>query len=118
MARSARLICAADELPERGRGVRFEVEFGGDRIAAFVVRVDGRVYGYLNRCAHTPVELDWRAGEFFDCARRHLVCSMHGATYAADGGACLGGPCDGTPLQRLPVVEHAGGVYYLGPDDS
>ena len=118
MAAGERLICAAAELPERGRGVRFEVELGGERAPAFAVRIDGRVYAYVNRCAHTPMELDWRAGEFFDADRSHLICSTHGATYAAATGACLGGPCDGAPLRRLAVEERDGAVYYLGPGDG
>lgn len=118
MARGARLICAIDELAERGRGVRFEVELRGEHIPAFAVRVDGRAYAYLNRCRHMPMELDWRLGEFFDAERRHLICSTHGATYAADGGACLGGPCGDAPLQRLAVEERDGGVYYLEPEDG
>jgi hypothetical protein len=38
------------------------------------------------------MELDWREGEVFDSRGRDLICSTHGATYAADSGKCLGGP--------------------------
>ena len=30
------------------------------------------VYGYLNRCAHMPMELDWREGMFFDAGELGL----------------------------------------------
>ena len=55
-----------------------------------------------------PMELDWREGEVFDADGRGLICSTHGATYAADSGKCLGGPCGGTPLVPLRVEERDG----------
>ena len=118
MADDERLICDSAALPDAGKGVRFDVEYFGDTAPAFVVRYAGRVYGYLNRCAHVAMELDWRAGEFFDLEGRDLICSTHGAVYAADNGRCLGGPCGGTPLVRLRIEERAGQVYYKGVDDG
>jgi len=47
-----------------------------------------------------------------------LICSTHGATYAADSGKCLGGPCGGTPLVPLRVEERDGKVYFKGIDDG
>jgi nitrite reductase/ring-hydroxylating ferredoxin subunit len=114
MARAARLICASAALPDSGPGVRFEVAYSGGTAPAFAIRFEGRVYGYLNRCAHVAMELDWRAGEFFDAAGRDLICSTHGAVYAADSGKCLGGPCRGSPLVRLRLEERDGAIYYLG----
>jgi nitrite reductase/ring-hydroxylating ferredoxin subunit len=118
MARGERLICASAALQDAGKGVRFEVEYFGDTAPAFVVRYAGRVQGYLNRCAHRAMELDWREAEFFDLQGRDLICSTHGAVYAADSGRCLGGPCAGTPLVRLRIEERAGQVYFMGVDDG
>lgn len=118
MAELERLICASAALQEAGRGVRFEVDYFGEPAPAFVVRAGGRVHGYLNRCAHVATELDWREGEFFDLQGRDLICSTHGAVYAADSGRCLGGPCGGKPLVRLRIEERAGQVYTTGVDDG
>jgi len=118
MAEEARLICAAADLEEAGRGVRFEVQYCDQVAPAFVLRYRGKAHAYLNRCAHLPMELDWREGEFFDLGRRDLICSTHGATYAADSGACIGGPCGKTPLVRLRVEERGSSVYYLGSEDD
>jgi len=118
VADSERLICAAEALVDSGRAVRFDVEYFGERTPAFVVRYEGRVYGYLNRCGHLPMELDWREGEVFDLDGRDLICSTHGATYAADSGKCLGGPCGRTPLVQLSVEERDGKVYFKGIDDG
>jgi len=118
MAAAARLICASGVLRDAGTGVRFDVELAGESVPAFAVRHAGRVVGYLNRCAHVALELDWREGEFFDADGRDLICSVHGAVYAASSGQCLGGPCDGKPLVRLRMEERDGDVYYLGVADG
>jgi nitrite reductase/ring-hydroxylating ferredoxin subunit len=118
MADGERLICDSGALQDSGRAVRFEVEYFGEPAAAFVVRFRGRVHAYLNRCSHLPMELDWREGEVFDADGRDLICSTHGATYAADTGKCLGGPCSGAPLVAVQVEERDGKVYFKGIDDG
>ena len=118
MAGSERLICASGALADSGRAVRFVVEQGGESVPAFVIRFEGAVYGYLNRCGHRPMELDWREGEVFDFEGRSLICSTHGARYAPASGRCLGGPCDGAPLRRLRVAERDGNIYYQEQDDG
>ena len=118
MAERERLICASGALEDSGKAVRFEIEYFGEPAPAFVLRFEGRVYGYLNRCGHMPMELDWREGEVFDSGGRDLICSTHGATYAAASGKCLGGPCSGTPLVALRVEERDGKVYFTGIYDD
>jgi nitrite reductase/ring-hydroxylating ferredoxin subunit len=118
MAEPERLICESPALADSGKALRFEVEYFGERAPAFVLRFRGRVYGYLNRCGHMPMELDWREGEVFDADGRDLICSTHGATYAADSGRCLGGPCGATPLVALRVEERDGKIYFKGFNDD
>lgn len=98
-------ICPGTALEDGGRGVRFEVLVGGRPTPAFVVRYDGRVYGYLNQCAHVPMELDWSEGQFFETGGLYLMCATHGATYEPDTGVCVGGPCRGGALQPVRVEE-------------
>ncbi|MBC7803051.1 MAG: Rieske 2Fe-2S domain-containing protein [Candidatus Parcubacteria bacterium] len=118
MADDERIVCDSGALANSGKAVRFEVAYFGDSSPAFVVRYAGRVYGYLNRCSHLPMELDWREGEVFDSSGRDLICSTHGATYAADSGRCVGGPCGKTPLVALRIEERDGKVYFKGIDDG
>ncbi len=113
MAARQRLICRSAELLDGGPGVRFELCAGQTARSAFVVRHRGRVHGYLNRCAHLGVELDWRPGEFFDGSGLYLICAMHGALFDPATGACLSGPCGGRSLKALPVCEERGGVYLI-----
>ena len=118
MAEAERVICPSGALADGGRGLRFEVEYFGDAAPAFVVRYAGRVRGYLNRCSHVAMELDWQEGVFFDADGRDLLCSTHGATYDAATGRCLGGPCNGTPLVKLRLEERNGLVYFMGFEDD
>jgi nitrite reductase/ring-hydroxylating ferredoxin subunit len=109
-------ICEAGALEEGGRGVRFPITAGGEDTTGFVVRYGGTVYGYLNRCAHVPIELDWAEGEFFESSGLYLMCSTHGAIYDPETGRCAGGPCRGGRLRPLAVVEQDGKLYWQ-PDD-
>jgi len=118
VAADERLICESGALVDAGRGVRFEAEYFGEPAPAFVVRYRGRVHGYLNRCAHVAMELDWQEGVFFDFEGRDLLCSTHGATYDAASGRCIGGPCNGSPLVKLRLEERDGLVYFIGFDDD
>ena len=108
-----RRLCAAEELVDGGVGVRFAVRVNTREIGAFVVRYDGAAHGYLNQCAHVPMELDWQEVQFFDSAGLYLMCATHGATYAPDTGLCVGGPCKGATLAKLRIEEREGAVFWL-----
>ncbi len=106
-------ICESTALTESGDGVRFSMIAHGVESEAFVVRWQGAVVGYLNRCAHTGLELDWIPGRFLDSERRWLICAAHGALYEPATGACAAGPCTGRgALVPVQVVEVDGAVYW------
>lgn len=110
-------VCASAELAESGKAVVFEVRLWRRPARAFVLRFEGRVVAYLNRCAHVPTEMDWRPGEFLDEERRFIVCSMHGAVYEPTTGRCIAGPCAGARLMKIDVLERDGQVYWLPTPD-
>lgn len=105
-------LCAAAELPERGKAFVFDVLEHGRAARAFALRFDGQVVAYLNRCAHVPTELDWQPGEFLDGERREIICAVHGATYDPRDGRCTGGPGGRGRLLPLVVAERDGQVYW------
>jgi len=109
-------VCASADIEEGGKGRRFAVSVHGDDATGFVVRYGGAVYGYLNRCAHVPIELDWSEGEFFESSGLYLMCATHGAVYAPDTGKCEGGPCTGARLRKIMVFEKDGAIFWA-PDD-
>lgn len=109
-------ICMSCDLEEGGKGIRFPVTADGEDSTGFVIRYDSKVHGYLNRCVHVPIELDWNEGEFFESSGLYLMCSTHGALYMPDTGKCAGGPCRGGRLRPIVVRERDGQVFWQ-PDD-
>lgn len=107
---SGKLIGTSAALAERGPAIRFEIDEGGVPAPAFAIRYQGRVYAYVNRCAHVSLELDFLPGRFFDTSGEYLICATHGALYHPDSGRCAGGPCNGAGLEPLQVVEHNGRI--------
>ena len=113
MAEDARVICDSGALVSGGPGVRFSVPAAVGDAPAFVVRFDGKVHAYLNRCAHVPVQLDWTDGAFFDYSKLYLICSTHGAIYLPYSGECVAGPCTGKRLVPVAVEERGGQVLLI-----
>ena len=110
-------ICDSGSLADGGKGLRFPVQAYGAAATGFVVRFQGQVHAYLNRCAHVPIELDWAEGEFFDSSKLFIMCSTHGAIYMPESGACAGGPCRGGRLRAIAVHEAEGRIS-LQPDQQ
>jgi nitrite reductase/ring-hydroxylating ferredoxin subunit len=105
------VLCSSGDLINSGQAVPFDVVYAGQTCRAFVVRFEGRVHAYLNRCAHVAMEMDWQPNRFFDDTGQWLLCSTHGAVYQPDTGACRGGPCRGG-LIKIPLVECDGVVSW------
>lgn len=108
-------LCPGSALVEGGRAHAFGVLYAGQVARAFAIRYEGRPHAYLNRCTHVPMEMDYQEGQFFDDSGNWLLCSTHGAAYAPDSGACLGGPCRGG-LVKIELSESGGMVrWHTGP---
>ncbi|ARP93816.1 Rieske (2Fe-2S) protein [Bordetella genomosp. 13] len=116
MSRQSLRVCASSDLVNGGLGVKLPVTDGNGRTTVFFVRYQDRVYGYLNRCTHVGVEMDWES-QFFTRAGDLIMCSRHGATYHPDTGVCAGGACRNSRLTALQVEERdgpdGGSVYWL-----
>lgn len=110
------LVCASVDLPEGRKGIRFPVSAGGEDATGFLVRHDGAVHAYLNRCTHLPLELDQDGGDFFDSTGHFLMCARHGAIYTPASGRCAGGPCKGGRLRVIQVDEINGRIVWY-PDE-
>jgi nitrite reductase/ring-hydroxylating ferredoxin subunit len=113
---SERALCESTTLLDGGDGVLFTVKRDDEEIPAFVIRHEGVVHAYLNRCRHIPVELDWMPGRFFDDEGVYLVCATHGALYEPASGHCAGGPCSGRGLESVAVEERNGHIYLKAID--
>ena len=108
-------LCNSTELLDSGSAVAFEVQYFKQRSAAFAVRYAGRVYAYLNRCSHVPMEMDFQPNQFFDSTGHWLMCATHGAMYSPQTGQCRLGPCRGG-LLKIEVSEADGVVHWHTSD--
>jgi nitrite reductase/ring-hydroxylating ferredoxin subunit len=106
------VVCESAALVERGDGVRFDVLMHGEVVCAFVLRHGGNVHGYVNRCAHVPMEMDWQPGKFLESDARYIMCATHGACYEPATGVCVMGPCRGARLTKLDVREQGTHVLW------
>ncbi len=111
-------LCPSAELVEKGIAHVFEVLHFREPARAFVLRFDGRLVAYLNRCLHVPTEMDWQYGEFLDSGKEFILCSTHGAAYEPQTGRCAGGPCGRGKLTAMDVEERGGQVYWYPSRDT
>ena len=94
-------LCRAEEVRE-GAGRGFRLGSGPGQIPVFVIRKDGALYAYINRCPHVGTPLDWTEDQFFD-PNGLLLCGTHGARFRAADGYCVSGPCFGKSLKPAPI---------------
>ncbi len=111
-------LCASAELIERGDAHVFDVLHFREPARAFVLRFDGRLVAYLNRCLHVPTEMDWQYGQFLDGDKEYILCATHGASYEPLTGRCAGGPCGRGKLTAMDVEERDGQVYWYPSRDT
>ena len=100
-------LCRFDELDDPGaRG--FSLPLSSETLELVVVRREGAVFAYRNRCPHTGVNLEWREDHFLDLSGCFIQCATHGALFKPEDGYCVRGPCAGqrlTPLKLVMVSE-------------
>ncbi|MDE1164473.1 MAG: Rieske (2Fe-2S) protein [Pseudomonas sp.] len=101
-------LCESATLSEaQSRG--FEV--AGANI--FVVRREGQVYAYRNRCPHRGITLEWAPDAFLDASASLIQCAHHGALFLIESGDCVAGPCEGQALESLECREDTRGIWLL-----
>jgi nitrite reductase/ring-hydroxylating ferredoxin subunit len=108
-------LCESTKISTGGLGLRFEVQSKDQTLPAFIIRHSQGVSGFINRCVHRELELDWSAGHFFDTDGGQIVCATHGALYDPSDGACISGPCRGQSLTVLAIEETDEKIYLVDP---
>jgi nitrite reductase/ring-hydroxylating ferredoxin subunit len=105
-------VCAMSDIPsQRARGFHLMVVDGDGAPKPWpivIVRWGRQVFGYVNKCPHDGVNLDWEHNQFLDPNGVRLMCGKHGALFELGTGACVDGPCIGknlTPIQ-LSVIDN------------
>ena len=103
-------LCRQVELPEGGSlRVRFDGDTHGHGMC--LIRRDGQIYAYLNRCPHQQMPMDYLPGQFLDQTGTHIICSMHGASFQIETGHCLAGPCQGESLHPVKTHQTNGEIW-------
>ena len=102
-------VCASDALAN-GQHRKLKMVFEGREEECLVVRFDGKVYAYINRCVHMPRRLDCEQEWVFDITGRYLRCSMHGIVYTPQTGTSVSTMCEGDKLRAVEAYEENGEV--------
>ncbi len=106
-------ICAMSDIPsQKARGFNLvRIEDNGEKkpFPIVVVRWGKQVFGYVNKCPHNGVHLDWERNTFLEPNYGlRLMCGKHGALFELGTGTCIEGPCKGRGLVPvdLAVVDN------------
>ncbi|HST92525.1 MAG TPA: Rieske (2Fe-2S) protein [Brevundimonas sp.] len=100
-------LCAEADLPDPGsRG--FVLQIGEAYFHGFVVRRDGVVSGYVDRCPHQGFPLAIELDRYLIPDGSLILCGWHGAVFEPGSGLCVGGPCAGARLTVWPVGVKGG----------
>jgi nitrite reductase/ring-hydroxylating ferredoxin subunit len=103
-------LCLLTDLPNPG-SKGFQV---GRRPRFFIVRIDNKVFGYINLCPHQGTPLDWKPDAFLTFQEDAIMCATHGALFNIEDGICTWGPCQGMRLAPVSVYVQ-GNWIKLGP---
>jgi nitrite reductase/ring-hydroxylating ferredoxin subunit len=101
-------ICSMNDIPsQKARGFKL-VRLNDDGTQKpwhiVVVRWGRQVFGYVNRCPHDGVNLDWERNQFLDPNGIRLMCGKHGALFELGTGMCVDGPCKGRSLTPVALA--------------
>ncbi|MBI1823747.1 MAG: Rieske (2Fe-2S) protein [Nitrospirae bacterium] len=105
------LLIVSTEAILPSHSFKFTFDLNEKKCEGFVINEKGHYYGYINRCRHMGITLDWDTNEFYTPGKSELICKTHGATYQPETGECTGGPCKGKSLFPLPLSIRSNSIY-------
>jgi nitrite reductase/ring-hydroxylating ferredoxin subunit len=98
------------ELAERGC-LKFRIDDPADPREGFLLRVDGVLLAFENRCPHWEVDLDLGLGDPYLADMDRIFCRNHAAVFDPATGRCESGPPLGRSIRQYPVTIRDGEVY-------
>jgi nitrite reductase/ring-hydroxylating ferredoxin subunit len=108
-----KVICPLTELQEGGcRG--FTLGGGDWPLQGLLVRINGKVRGYVNHCPHAGHRLNILPHRFLSPDGSVIVCASHGALFEKETGYCVAGPCAGRSLTPVALRIESGYVWLDG----
>ena len=101
-------ICGLNDIPSRKARAFYLLRVDDDGtqhpFPIIVVRWGKQIFGYVNRCPHGGVNLDWERNQFLDPNGTRLMCGKHGALFDLGTGLCVDGPCKGRSLEPVKLT--------------
>jgi nitrite reductase/ring-hydroxylating ferredoxin subunit len=98
------------DLIAEGKARNFVLQMKAGRFHGFVLRRGEAVFGYVDRCPHAGLPLTQTLDDYLTQDGSLIACSWHGALFAPETGACVGGPCMGQALTAWPVTVRDGTI--------
>jgi nitrite reductase/ring-hydroxylating ferredoxin subunit len=108
-----RRLCAAADVPD-GNAALVAARGQPAHEAILLVRRGARLSGFVNRCPHMGLPLDWKPDRLALGGGDYLRCSHHGALFRVDDGLCVDGPCVGEHLEVVALQVVRGTVMLAG----
>lgn len=96
------------DLPDPG-AVAVDFAVGEMRYSLILARRGEALFAYENLCPHALYPLDRPDGRVVMQEERYLICAHHGASFALETGACVGGPCASEERLQRVIVRIDGG---------
>ena len=106
-------LCHINEVNDPG-AMGFSLKQDRKERLLFIIKKDGVVYAYENKCPHAGINLEWQEHDFLDNEKNHIQCSAHGALFSIENGDCLGGPCNGNGLTSAQIeIDKDGNILLM-----
>jgi len=102
-------LCALADIPDGGGHEVVTVNASGE-LRILLLRRGSEVWGYINRCPHFLIPLNYRPDVFCTYEAKVLMCAHHSSMFRFEDGYCFDGPCQGKNLERVQVVMEEGAV--------
>ena len=100
-------LCAETDLADPGAR-SLVLQIGEAFFHGFLVRRNGQVAGYVDRCPHAGHPLALELDRYLTPDGSLILCGWHGAVFEPLTGLCVGGPCAGGRLTPWPVEVRDG----------
>lgn len=104
-------LCRVADVSDGGARVVDTAQAGhSDGRTIVIVRRGEQVWGYVNRCPHFSVPLDFEPGKVLCYRQQVLMCAHHSALFRFEDGLCIDGPCAGAALDAVEIEVSDGDI--------
>lgn len=84
--------------------MKFSIADPADPREGFLLRIDGALRAFENRCPHWEVDLDLGLGDPYLRDLDRIFCRNHAAVFDPCTGRCESGPPLGRSIRQFPVA--------------